>query len=83
MYSDASARGGGGGRVSAIETDTKLFIVNLDFGVSTEDVKGTTKVILQGVMMPAFWRMFNFYRPISLLCLTTKRFAAADRKSVV
>nr|BAJ95407.1 predicted protein [Hordeum vulgare subsp. vulgare]BAJ96025.1 predicted protein [Hordeum vulgare subsp. vulgare]BAK08160.1 predicted protein [Hordeum vulgare subsp. vulgare] len=39
MYSDASARGGGGGRVSAIETGTKLFITNLDFGVSTEDLK--------------------------------------------
>ncbi|KAM3314149.1 hypothetical protein ACQJBY_033166 [Aegilops geniculata] len=39
MYSDASARGGGGGRVSAIETGTKLLITNLDFGVSTEDLK--------------------------------------------
>ena len=45
MYLDASARGGGGGRVSAIETDTKLFIVNLDFGVSIEDVKVYTYTI--------------------------------------
>ena len=44
MYSDASARGGGGRRVSAIETDTKLFIVNLDFGISTEDVKVYTSM---------------------------------------
>ncbi|XP_058215104.1 THO complex subunit 4A-like [Rhododendron vialii] len=29
----------GGGRVSAIETGTKLFISNLDYGVSGEDVK--------------------------------------------
>ena len=57
-----------------------LFCVHCVFCVmlnSTYVLQGTTKVILQGVMMPAFWRMFNFYRPISLLCLSTKRLAAA------
>lgn len=39
MYSNASARSGGGGMVSAVETVTKLFITNLYFGVSTKDVK--------------------------------------------
>lgn len=39
MYSDVPAGRGGSGRVSAIETGTKLFITNLEFGVSTEDVK--------------------------------------------
>uniref|UniRef100_A0A0D3FGW2 RRM domain-containing protein n=1 Tax=Oryza barthii TaxID=65489 RepID=A0A0D3FGW2_9ORYZ len=35
----AQGGSGGGGRVSAIETGTKLYISNLDFGVSTEDIK--------------------------------------------
>ncbi|KAG8096539.1 hypothetical protein GUJ93_ZPchr0013g37200 [Zizania palustris] len=40
MYSDVAAGGGSsGGRVSAIETGTKLYISNLDFGVSNEDIK--------------------------------------------
>lgn len=30
---------GVGGRASAIETGTKLYISNLDYGVSNEDVK--------------------------------------------
>ncbi|XP_027087499.1 THO complex subunit 4A [Coffea eugenioides] len=30
---------GGGGRASAIETGTKLYISNLDYGVSNEDIK--------------------------------------------
>uniref|UniRef100_A0ACD5TZC5 Uncharacterized protein n=2 Tax=Avena sativa TaxID=4498 RepID=A0ACD5TZC5_AVESA len=38
-FADVAARGGAGGRVSAIETGTKLFITNLDFGVSSEDIK--------------------------------------------
>lgn len=29
----------GGGRTSSIETGTKLYISNLDYGVSNEDVK--------------------------------------------
>uniref|UniRef100_J3LMI3 RRM domain-containing protein n=1 Tax=Oryza brachyantha TaxID=4533 RepID=J3LMI3_ORYBR len=42
MYSDVAAGGGssgGVGRVSAIETGTKLYISNLDFGVSNDDIK--------------------------------------------
>jgi THO complex subunit 4 len=40
MYPAVAATGGGsGGRVSAIETGTKLYISNLDFGVSNEDIK--------------------------------------------
>ena len=38
-FADVPARGGAGGRVSAIETGTKLFITNLDFGVSSDDIK--------------------------------------------
>uniref|UniRef100_A0A453ID12 RRM domain-containing protein n=1 Tax=Aegilops tauschii subsp. strangulata TaxID=200361 RepID=A0A453ID12_AEGTS len=59
MYSDASARGGGGGRVSAIETGTKLLITNLDFGVSTEDLKLVSKnliVCLELVSVKLFYR---------------------------
>lgn len=29
----------GGGRASSIETGTKLYISNLDYGVSNEDIK--------------------------------------------
>jgi THO complex subunit 4 len=39
MYPGAAAGGGSGGRVSAIETGTKLYISNLDFGVSNDDIK--------------------------------------------
>lgn len=39
MYPGVAAGGGSGGRVSAIETGTKLYISNLDFGVSNEDIK--------------------------------------------
>ncbi|KAG0551684.1 hypothetical protein BDA96_01G444300 [Sorghum bicolor] len=39
MYPAVAAGGGGGGRVSALETGTKLYISNLDFGVSNEDIK--------------------------------------------
>jgi len=40
MYPAVAATGGGsGGRVSAIETGTKLYISNLDFGVSNDDIK--------------------------------------------
>lgn len=39
MYPAGAAGGGSGGRVSAIETGTKLFISNLDFGVSNDDIK--------------------------------------------
>ncbi|CAM0872536.1 unnamed protein product [Alopecurus aequalis] len=38
-FADVAPRGGAGGRVSAIETGTKLFITNLDFGVSSDDIK--------------------------------------------
>ncbi|KAG8371427.1 hypothetical protein BUALT_Bualt13G0086500 [Buddleja alternifolia] len=43
--------GGGGGRASSIETGTKLYISNLDYGVSSEDIKkiafcqGTAEVV--------------------------------------
>lgn len=30
---------GGGGRASSIETGTKLYVSNLDYGVSNEDIK--------------------------------------------
>ncbi|KAI3937931.1 hypothetical protein MKX01_027858 [Papaver californicum] len=42
MFSDQAAPfqgGGGGGRASGIETGTKLYISNLDYGVSNEDIK--------------------------------------------
>lgn len=44
MFSSDQAIGGysaqaGGSRASSIETGTKLYISNLDYGVSNEDVK--------------------------------------------
>jgi len=42
MYADqpaATAFAGQGGRASSIETGTKLYISNLDYGVSNDDIK--------------------------------------------
>lgn len=45
MYADQPAHvaaaypGGQGGRASSIETGTKLYISNLDYGVSSDDIK--------------------------------------------
>lgn len=44
MYADepvqvAAFPGHGGGRASSIETGTKLYISNLDYGVSSDDIK--------------------------------------------
>ena len=41
MYADqgVAAYGGQGGRASSIETGTKLYISNLDYGVSNDDIK--------------------------------------------
>lgn len=42
MYADqpaAAAFAGQGGRASSIETGTKLYISNLDYGVSNDDIK--------------------------------------------
>ncbi|KAI3811602.1 hypothetical protein L1987_21328 [Smallanthus sonchifolius] len=40
MFADQSmGNGGPGGRPSAIETGTKLYVSNLDYGVSNEDIK--------------------------------------------
>ena len=40
MYSDnGAAFQGQAGRASAIETGTKLYISNLDYGVSNDDIK--------------------------------------------
>ena len=36
------------GRASAIETGTKLYISNLDYGVSNEDIKVFLRSVLQG-----------------------------------
>ncbi|GMP89263.1 hypothetical protein CsSME_00040916 [Camellia sinensis var. sinensis] len=35
----------GGGRASSIETGTKLYISNLDYGVSNEDIKVTVSFL--------------------------------------
>jgi hypothetical protein len=51
-FADVAARGGAGGRVSAIETGTKLFITNLDFGVSSEDIKVYTLPDLHAILLP-------------------------------
>jgi len=39
MYPAVAAGGGGGGRVSGLDIGTKLYISNLDFGVSNEGIK--------------------------------------------
>ncbi|PWA46592.1 Nucleotide-binding, alpha-beta plait [Artemisia annua] len=39
MYVDQGIVNAGGGRASAMETGTKLYISNLDYGVSNEDIK--------------------------------------------
>lgn len=39
MAFPAQGGGGGGGRASSIETGTKLYISNLEYGVSNEDIK--------------------------------------------
>jgi hypothetical protein len=41
------------GRASAIETGTKLYISNLDYGVSNEDVKV--------ILFPSFFFFFFFF----------------------
>ena len=52
MYSDqvpgaaGAYPGPAGGRASAIETGTKLYISNLDYGVSNEDIKVVTQFCL-------------------------------------
>lgn len=47
MYSDSAAPypGPGVARASAIETGTKLYISNLDYAVSNDDIKVTPAAI--------------------------------------
>ena len=52
------------GRASAIETGTKLYISNLDYGVSNEDIK----VIFTS--FPLFWCLSLFPQTvITVLCV--------------
>lgn len=46
-----------GGRSSAIETGTKLYISNLDYGVSNEDIK----VIFLQFLLYLISRLFNCF----------------------
>lgn len=39
MFASQGSRGGGGGGASSIETGTKLYISNLDYGVTNDDIK--------------------------------------------
>lgn len=51
MFSDPMATRPvqGAPRVSAIETGTKLYISNLDYGVSNDDIKVNTKFLFPSV----------------------------------
>ena len=57
----------GGGRTSSIETGTKLYISNLDYGVSNEDIKVNFVLsicLLSLFSLPRFGLVLNF-----LICL--------------
>jgi len=49
----ASQGGGGGGGASSIETGTKLYISNLDYGVSNDDLKVKLSYLLHPVFLSA------------------------------